>query len=434
MNENTFASRRTHTRIKFAPLTTSCQLVCITPQSPAAQTLNKLSGAPVYEPDRSLTPTAIFPDVRAVDPDNIFPHGPANRYLSISPDDLEWFVDEKPIAEVWTECTNERTDADYIIDRSDSDTRGTLKVMKNLAPATKAVLHFKGKFYDWRTGIAYSVESDDIALTCTDKAADAVKCYVDKPSIVYDPLFDNLLLYEYKAARGLTASGNRDDFKDGKSYEQDVNVILTIGTKEVESLSGTGYKMRVVHLGTEVPLTPKSEASPELTYAVYPRISFDMRLVAKGEYEVQFVKVGKDGKDDKVVARSTIGIKTQVTMPTDGQGLRGADIASSQKTYANTAIINVRDRLVEYPELYYLIRWFTQAQYNDNGVWKYAKENEWQHGTDMLVEVADLGIGTTKNDSFFDYWFTVDAHPTATLCADEAGNVLTDESGSFLIC
>ncbi len=423
MNENTFASRRTHTRVKFSPLTVSCQLVCVTPQSPAAQTVNTLQSPPQYEPNRALSPTAIFPDVRAVDPDNIFPHGPANKYLSLDVGGIAWYVNEQPIADVW------EPDVDFTIDQSDTDTRGTLLVKKNLPASDKAVLHFKGTFLDWRTGIAYTVESDDLALTCTDKGADAVQCYVDKPSIVYDPLFDNLLLYEYKAARGLTVSGNRDDFKDGKSYEQDVNVILTIGTKQVESLSGTGYKMRVVHLGKTTPLTPKSEASPELTFAAYPRISFDMRLVAKGEYEVQFFK-----DDNKVVARSPIGIRTQVTMPTDGQGLRGADIAASQKTYANTAIINVRDRLVEYPELYYLIRWFTQAQYNDNGVWKYAAEKEWQHGTDMLVEVADLGIGTTKNDSFFDYWFTVDAHPTATLCTDEAGNVLTDESGAFLIC
>ena len=423
MNENTFASRRTHTRVKFSPLTVSCQLVCLTPQSPAAQTVNTLSTPPQYEPNRALSPTAIFPDVRAVDPDNIFPHGPANKYLSLDVGGIAWYVNEQPIDDVW------KFDVDYTIDQSDTDTRGTLIVKKNLPASDKAVLHFTGQFLDWRTGIAYTVESDDLALTCTDKGADAVQCYVDKPLIVYDPLYDNLLLYEYKAARGLTVSGNRDDFKDGKSYEQDVNVILTIGTKHVESLSGTGYKMRVARLGTEIPLTPKSESAPELTFAAYPRISFDMRLVAKGEYEVQFFK-----DDNKVVARSPIGIRTQVTMPSDGQGLRGADIAASQHTYANTAIINVRDRLVEYPELYYLIRWFTQAQYNDNGVWKYAKEKEWQHGTDMLVEVADLGIGTTKNDSFFDYWFTVDAHPTATLCTDEAGNVLTDEEGNFLIC
>ena len=279
MNENTFASRRTHTRVKFSPLTVSCQLVCLTPQSPAAQTVNTLITPPQYEPNRALSPTAIFPDVRAVDPDNIFPHGPANKYLSL--EEIKWYVNEKPIAEVWTEETDAVTNADYVIDRSDTDTRGTLIVKKNLPASDKAVLHFTGQFLDWRTGIAYTVESDDLALTCTDKGADAVQCYVDKPLIVYDPLFDNLLLYEYKAARGLTGSGNRDDAKDGKCYEQDVNVILTIGTKQVESLSGTGYKMRVARLGTEIPLTPKSESAPELTFAAYPRISFDMRLVAK---------------------------------------------------------------------------------------------------------------------------------------------------------
>ena len=123
MNENTFASQRTHTRVKFEPLTTSCHLVCLTPMSPAAQSVNTLGSTPTYEPDRSLTPTVIFPDVRAIDPDNIFHHGPANAYLSL--DTIEWLVDEEPIADKWTVGT------DYEIDTSASDTRGSLRVKKN---------------------------------------------------------------------------------------------------------------------------------------------------------------------------------------------------------------------------------------------------------------------------------------------------------------
>lgn len=416
MSENTFASRRTHTRVKFEPLRTSCQLVCLTPMSPAAQSANTFLQTPQYEPDRSLTPTVIFPDVRAIDPNNIFPHGAANKYLALQ--SIAWTVNEKPIAEVWTET-------DYAIDTTDTDTRGALTIMKNLPAGSKAVLHFKGAFLDWRTGIAYTVESDDLALTCTDKGVDAVQCHVDKPVIVYDPLFDNLLLYEYKWARGLPVTGSREDYRDGKSYEQDINVLLTVGTRHLEAIP-TGTNMRVVKLGTDTALTPKSEASPELIRATYPTITFDMRFVAKGEYEVQFVK------DGTILARAAIGLSTQVTMPTSGQGLRAADLHAGQATYANSAIINIKDRLVEYPELYYLIRWFTQAQYNDNGVWKYAKEQEWQHGENMLAEVSQIGIGTTKNDSFFDYWFTADPHPAATLAADESGNVLADESGTFL--
>ena len=168
MNENTFSSQRTHTRVKFEPLTTSCELVCLTPLSPAAQTINSLSTPVEYEPDRSATPTVIYPEVRASDPDNVFQHGAVNQYLSISTGDMQWTVDGEPIEDVWTVGT------DYEIDVTATDTRGSLRVKKNLPASSKAVLRFTGKFLDWRTGIVYNVESsNEIALSCTDKGDDA---------------------------------------------------------------------------------------------------------------------------------------------------------------------------------------------------------------------------------------------------------------------
>ena len=104
-----------------------------------------------------------------------------------------------------------------------------------------------------------------------------------------------------------------------------------------------------------------------------------------------------------------------------------------QQKVENSALVNLEDRMVEYPELYYLLKWFTQAQYNDNGTWRYAAEKEWQRGEHMIAEVKDLGIGLTRNDSFFDYWFTADAHSARELCLDESDVVLTDENGEFLI-
>ena len=410
MNENQFSSQRTHTRVKFEPLTTSCQLVCITPQSPTTQSINVLSGTPQYEPNRSLTPTVIFPDVRAVDPDNIFHHGPANVYLSL--DTIQWFVDDTPIADVLTVNT------DYEIDITETDTRGSLKVKKNLAASAKAVLRFKGKFLDWRTGVIYSVESDDIALTCTDKGDDSLSCSVDKPNIEYDPLFDDLLLYDYKVARGITVQGTRSNYVTGKCYEQSVNVILVNGTSQLNSLP-TGMTMRVVRLGQSTALVPLSENSPELMAATFPTIKFDMRMIDKGEYEVQFVKEGA------VVAKATIGLHTSTTMPTFGKPLRNADISPSQKAYVNSVILNLEDRLVEYPECYYLIEWFTQAKYNDNGTWRYAAEKTWQRGEHLLAAIEGLDIGLTVNDSFFDLWFNVDAHPAKELLTDENGVVLS---------
>lgn len=418
MNKNTFQSQRNHTRVKFEPLTVSCSLVCLTPQSPATQSINTTLTPIEYEPDRAVSPTVIFPDVRANDIDNVFKYGSANEHLSL--DSLKWQVDGKDIEKVWTVGT------DYEIVTDASDTRGALRVKKNLAANEKAVLRFFGDFLDWRTGIVYKVESDEMALTCTDKGENAMQCHVDKPLIEYDPLFDDLLLYDYKVANNITVQGSRESYKNGKSFEQTVNVLLTSGTTELTTLP-TDTTMRLVKVGSTTPIVANSEANPEVTGISFLNISFDMRLVSKAEYSVQFLQ------NSKVIASATIGLHTSTSMPTFGKPAYGADIAAAQSEYFNTVLLNLSDRMVEYPELYYLIEWFTQAKYNDNGTWKYAAEKTWQRGINMEAAVANLGIGVTQNDSFFDIWFDVNPHAVCELLADEDNIVLTDEEGVMLI-
>ena len=418
MSVNTFQSKRGHTRVKFEPLNVSCSLVCLTPQSPMAQVINTTLSPIEYEPDRSDTPTLILPEVRAIDLDNVFQHGAVNQYLTL--DSLEWTVDGKSINSVWTEGV------DYEIIKTEDDTRGALKVFKNLGANEKAVLHFKGKFFDWRTGIILDVESGDEALICTDKGENIMQCHIDKPVIEYDPLFDDLLLYDYKKAREISVDGSRADYINGKSFEQTINVVLTDGTTECATLPD-GISMKLVKLGSDTALVANSEENPEVMEISYPNIKFDMRLIDKADYEVQFLK------GSTMVCRATIGLHTSCTMPVLGQGAIGSDIAASQKEYFNSVLLNLADRQVEYPELYYLIQWFTQAKYNDNGTWKYATQKTWQRGVNMEAAVADLGIGLTQNNSFFDFWFELEAHKPCQLLTDENGLILTDEDGNFLI-
>lgn len=418
MNENIFQSKRGHTRVKFEPLNVSCSLVCLTPQSPMAQVINSTLSPIEYEPDRSVSPTLVLPEVRVIDLDNVFQHGDANQYLTL--DRLDWTVDGNPIDSVWTEGV------DYEIIKSEDDTRGALKVFKNLGANEKAVLHFKGKFIDWRTGIILVVESGDAALTCTDKGEDVMNCHIDKPVVEYDPLFDDLLLYDYKKAREIPVYGSREEYVNGKSFEQTVNVVLTDGTKECATLPD-GISMKLVKLGSNTAIVANSEENPEVMEIGYPNIKFDMRLIDKADYEVQFLK------DSTIICRATIGLHTSCTMPVFGQGTSGADIAASQSEYFNSAMLNLADRQVDYPELYYLIQWYTQAKYNDNGTWKYAAQKTWQRGVNLQAAVADLGIGLTQNNSFFDFWFELEAHKPCQLLKDENGLILTDENGNFLI-
>ena len=418
MSVNTFQSKRGHTRVKFEPLNVSCSLVCLTPQSPMAQVINTTLSPIEYEPDRSDTPTLVLPEVRAIDLDNVFQHGAVNQYLTL--DSLEWTVDGKSINSVWTEGV------DYEIIKTEDDSRGAWKVFKNLGANEKAVLHFKGKFFDWRTGIILDVESGDEALICTDKGENIMQCHIDKPVIEYDPLFDDLLLYDYKKAREISVYGSRADYINGKSFEQAINVVLTDGTTECATLPD-GISMKLVKLGSDTALVANSEENPEVMEISYPNIKFDMRLIDKADYEVQFLK------GSTMVCRATIGLHTSCTMPVLGQGAIGSDIAASQKEYFNSVLLNLADRQVEYPELYYLIQWFTQAKYNDNGTWKYATQKTWQRGVNMEAAVADLGIGLTQNNSFFDFWFELEAHKPCQLLTDENGLILTDEDGNFLI-
>ena len=418
MNEHIFQPHSGHTRVKSEPLNVSCSLVCLTPQSPMAQVINTTLSPIEYEPDRSVTPTLVLPEVRAIDLDNVFQHGAVNQYLTL--DRVEWTVDGKAINSVWTEGV------DYEIIKTEDDTRGALKVFKNLGANEKAVLHFKGKFFDWRTGIILDVESGDEALICTDKGENIMQCHIDKPVIEYDPLFDDLLLYDYKKAREISVYGSRADYINGKSFEQAINVVLTDGTTECATLPD-GISMKLVKLGSDAALVANSEENPEVMEISYPNIKFDMRLIDKADYEVQFLK------GSTMVCRATIGLHTSCTMPVLGQGAIGSDIAASQKEYFNSVLLNLADRQVEYPELYYLIQWFTQAKYNDNGTWKYATQKTWQRGVNMEAAVADLGIGLTQNNSFFDFWFELEAHKPCQLLKDEDGLILTDENGNFLI-
>ena len=417
MSVNTFQSKRGHTRVKFEPLNVSCSLVCLTPQSPMAQVTNATLSPAEYEPDRRYSPTIVLPEVRVIDLDNVFHHGAANQYLTL--DNMEWTVNGEPIGDVWNE-------GDYDIVTDESDTRGALRVYKNLGAKEKDVLHFKGKFLDWRTGIILDVESGDAALTCIDKGDDIMNCHIDKPLVEYDPIFDDLLLYEYKVARGIAVNGSRTDYINGKSYEQTVNIVLTNGNTECATLPD-GISMKLVKLGSDTPIVANSEANPEVMSIIYPNIKFDMRLIDKADYEIQFLK------GNTIICRTTIGLHTSCTMPVSGQGISGADISASQDEYFNSVLLNLSDRQVEYPELYYLIQWFTQAKYNDNGTWKYAAQKAWQRGVNMAATVEDLGIGLTQNDSFFDFWFELEAHKPCQLLTDENGLILTDEDGNFLI-
>lgn len=418
--KRTFQSERKHTRLDFSPLHTTCELVCITADSPTAQTANTALGQ--YEPDRSVSPTIIRPQTTVNDPDGIYTSGINNHNLAS--DQHAWFVNGTPIAKVWKEGT------DYTIIKDVSDDNGSLKVMRNIVPGEVATLSYQGMFNDFRTGTNYVVEASGTALTTTDKGDNKIACSVDCEQLAYDPLKDELALYEYLVAEGIEKAGQREKFINGKSYERTVTVTLTNGDTTITELP-KGMTMRLVERGKNTALAAGTLDHPEVMSVVFPQIGFDMRFTWQKEFEVQFVDAS-----GKVQASAGISLIRDMSCLTQHDIARGTDIAPGQQRYYNLGIFAAGNQPIQYPELFYNIQWWTQARVYDasNKTYKYAERINRQAGASMECSVDSLGIGYEKNLCWFDVSMDIEERePAAVLTAADTGVVLTDEKGNVLI-
>lgn len=420
MNESTFHSQRTHTRVKFSPLTKSCTLSVLTPDSPAAQIYDS-TAVQEFAPNRLANPTVIYPLVRAYDPDGIFPSSPANVYLSL--DTLQWLVNGEPIEDVWDAWDREH--GDYEIIQTSDEMRGAIRIYKNVDVGETFDLKFRGSFIDIRTGLIYPVESSNtITLLTTESGEDVLSCNIDKASVEYDPIFDDLLLYEYKVANDIPVTGSRSDHINGKCYEQLFTVALLKGSTALVSLP-SGITMRLVRLingETSIPLTANSENAPEVMQISYPYVKLDMRQIDHSEYEVQFIE------NNTVIEACRFTAQTKVSMPASATPAYGADLPVGRTLYTNEAIIALEDRIVQYPELYYLIQWYTQTFQGGTG-----SSKTWQLGSIMEAETTQIGFGYRADNSYFDVWFDVNPQDTATVLTDEFGEALLDENDEFLL-
>lgn len=418
--KRTFQSERKHTRLDFSPLVITCELTCITADSPTAQTANTALGQ--YEPDRTVSPTIIRPQTTVSDPDGIYTSGINNHNLA--GDQHAWFVNGTPIAKVWKEGT------DYTVIKDASDDNGSLKVMRNIVPGEVAALAYQGMFNDFRTGTNYVVEASGMALTTTDKGGNKIACSVDCELLAYDPLKDELALYEYLVAEGTEKAGQRDRFVNGKSYERTVTVTLTKGAATLTELP-EGMTMRLVERGKDTALEAGTLEHPEIKSVAFPQIGFDMRFMWTQEFEVQFADASGN-----VQASAGISLVRDMSCLTQHDVARGNDIAVGQQRYYNYGIFAAGDQPIQYPELYYDIQWWTQARVYDAAkkAYKYADRIERQTGASMECSVESLGIGYEKNLCWFDVSMDIEERgPAAVLTAEDGAAALTDEKGNVLI-
>ena len=410
-------SKERHTRLTFEPLRISCSIVCATPASPLVQTSNTLLGE--YEPDRTLSPCIIRPIVEVADKDDIFPRGNINKILAVQT--IKWLFNGEDIT------TIPEFAGKYEIINDASDERGSLILHRNTPVTEVWSITFEAQFEDWRRGKIETVQSNTLEMYSSDLGEDIYSISVDKPIIEYDPVQDLLYIYEWMLANNLIEEGNRNLYKDERSYEQDLTILANRGTDELEQLP-PGITIELYRDGAKVNTNNHSYA--EIVSIQYPTISLDLRLIQhKTKYDILLKK------DGITVAAESFAIIRKVSQVYESSPQFASDIAPNQDNYVNRVLVNLKDQTLAYPEIFYWIRWYTQAMIFNEANQTYQRGNEIERGwgRNLDIKVKDIGIGLTKNDNYFTVFFETEPHPPHKIATDQNGNVLTDQNGNILI-
>lgn len=402
-------SQRKRIRREYEPLTVMAGLVCVTPLSPTTQVWNSHIGE--HEPDRTITPAIIHPDVTANAKDGSWKKPRANADLA----DMVWKVNGVAIDTLadWRE--------QYSINTV-GDSRGDITIYKNLAPGSYVELTFEAKLADARLGVNIPISCGPIVISTTDASEDSYSMDIGEDQILrYDPFKDKLHLYEYKVAHGLTvaSSAARAAAIDDNSYERNVPVRLYKGSEKVDA---SDYSVKLFQITGVVSgvaqLTELTTDTDEVISISSDAIAIDLRMIVKRDY---LVRAYMDGEcvAEKQFSVNRLYPKFSVR-PTNG-----TSISPNDTERYDVAMVDCDGNVVECPESIIKILWKTDSQSLTN-----VAHGE---GGSVVIQLSKTGIGNTYLDDWLDVYCDGEQKPAYSVAIDEAGNELTDENGTTYI-
>jgi hypothetical protein len=403
-------SSKKRIRKDYAPLIVSAELVCTTPSSPATQVYNPANAQ--FEPDRALSPTIIFPEIRAMANDGSW----SNPYVNPLLTDIKWYVNNEEIA------TADGWAGLYAITTS-GENCGALSISRNVFPGQLFSLRFEASLADTRLGVVVPIVTDELLLSTADKSEDEYTLSLaDSATIKYDPIRDLLAEYEYKVAQGIIEGSEalRAAAIDINAWEREIPLLVTRG----ESVITEGYTIklyRVTSADTFVELTPG--AANEVIAVNTSSIKLDLRLVTKNDYLVRlYVPDATEAlKLMDAVQFSVARVYRKYTCrPTNGTAIHPTDLQRYDK-----AMVACEGNVVPYPEVVFRIVWKTDS-YNLEG----KTHNE---GQTTIFTLSDTGIGNTWADDWLDVYCESEHKAAHNLAVDSTGNNFVDSEGNNFI-
>lgn len=209
-----------------------------------------------YEPNRLITPTIIAPSISVTDPDGIYTSGIANKFLA----NIKWYVNGVDVT-----TTIDYSNGLYSIDRSDTLSRGSLTIKKNVASESPLQLSFNAQLLDTRRSIIIEIVISDIILTTQAVAADKYTVELNNPvEYIYNPLSaaSNNVVFTAKAFRG-------EDLILNNAIGVTFSLLKKIGSAFVVCTSTN---------------------CPELISGAVGAYTLDMRLIGKEDYQLSMFK------------------------------------------------------------------------------------------------------------------------------------------------
>lgn len=391
-------------RLEFAPLNVAVSMVCATPNSPVVQVVNTILNQ--YEPDRSLTPTVLLPQVVASASDGSWPEPHSNQYLA----DMKWLSDGEDITTVkgWQNL--------YEIGTVGS-TRGALTVKRNLLPNERISLVFKATLVDRRTGVNYPIETDPIVLSSSVKSQDKYTVGIGDSQIIrYDVFKDKLSIYEYKVAQGLTAASASAQAAatDENAYIRRIPVTVFRGETPITQ----DFTLKYYRVNSDLTLTEVLITDDEVISFDNTQITLDLRLLTKADY---LIKVTADKHDVAQIQFSVNRVYQAFNIrPTNGVAINPSDLER-----ADEAMVDCDGNVIECPEVMLRMVWKT-----DSSTLTGKTHNEGQRTAFLL---SSTGIGDNYTNDWIDVYVEADHKEMHSIATDDNGDIWTDENGTELI-
>lgn len=393
---------RKRIRKDFAPLSAAVSLVCRTSGSPLTQVYNGRAGT--YEPNRTLTPTVIVPQVivNANDGSLKTPYG--NAMLA----NMKWLVNGVDITTIsaWNGLYSIRTDGSL---------RGAIEIRRNVTVNERFELQFKGVIADQRTGTTIPIETDTVTLATNDASEDDYTISLGDDTIIqYDPSKDKLHLYNYKTSHGkATASAQAEaDATDENAYRRDIPIFLFKG----DTLLTEGYTLRLDRVTGANSFTQidTTEDDTEVIDMTLNSVTLDLRLVTKEDYLIR-AYVG-----NKEMARAQFSVNRLYPVYRI-RTTNGTAIAPTETERYDEAMVDCDGNIVDCPESIIKMVWKTDTAANTA-----VTHNE---GATTIFMLQKTGIGNTYTDDWLDTYIEAE-HKTAHFIAkNEENKIFTDGNG-----